>query len=206
MSKTIVIALAAILVQGCSTFTSPKLKSVIEDRVSTHSKPTVGILATTPERRVVLVKMPEQLYCAEPSPDVAENISSALSAALKASTKGKLSDAQTGVAAAIATSVRQLFQRSQGIQLYRDGSFMLCGAFLNKTITKAQWVTQHAILLNAATALIQAEIPELSKRKYDANVDPNGSATTQAGASDQHTADEEPEVTKQPTAEKKPGQ
>lgn len=151
------------------------MKPVIEDRISEHykfssneSRKTVGILATTPERRMVLVKMPEELFCAEPSPDAADNVSQAISAALEASVSGKLDSAKIGVANSVATSVRQLFMRSQGIQLFRDGNFMLCNAYLNGIIKdKEDYINQQNKLLAAAEALIKEEIKELAKMKFD---------------------------------------
>lgn len=178
MIRAIVLCLSVALVQGCSAFTPPKLKPVIEDRISEHDEKTVGVLATTPERRIVLVKMPEQLFCAEPSPDAADNVSHAISAALEASTTGKLSEAQIGVAQKVATSVRQLFQRSQGIQLYRDGNFMLCNSYLNGVIKdEAKYLAQQDKILQAAKELILAEITELSKLKFDTNTPPAQAAT-----------------------------
>ena len=60
---------AAALLAGCGAFNrSP----VIEERVSDFGIPKIGVLATTGERRAVIVKMPERLICAEPPPDVAE--------------------------------------------------------------------------------------------------------------------------------------
>ena len=54
---------AAALLAGCGAFNrSP----VIEERVSDFGIPKIGVLATTGERRAVIVKMPERLICAEP--------------------------------------------------------------------------------------------------------------------------------------------
>lgn len=157
-----------LLVQGCSAFSPPKSKPVIEDRISQHRRPTVGVLATTPERRVFLVKMPGSKFCAEPSADAAENISSALSAMVKGSVTGKVTDAQLGLGQTLATSVKQLFVRTQGIQLYRDATFMLCTAYLNDAINKEQLIAMQEKLLETVVPLILAEIPTLQARRFDA--------------------------------------
>lgn len=154
-------------VLGCSTFTPPKAKPVIEDRVSVHKTSSVGVLATTPERRVVVVLMPDQLLCAEPSADVAESISSVLDGMVTASAKGKITEAEAGLANSLATTARQLFVRSQGVQLYRDTSFVLCNAYLNKVISPEQFVDLHGKALDVASKLISQEIPELHRYKYD---------------------------------------
>lgn len=162
----IVVAVLATL-QACSTFTQPKANPVIEDRITDAGwgKLKIGVLATTPERRVMVVQMPDNRFCAEPPPDVADSVSAALSAVAQASAQGKVSDAQIGFAQTLATSVKQLFQRSQGVQLYRDGSFMLCNAYLNGAITQPEFVARHARLLEVAKELIAAEIPKLHEAK-----------------------------------------
>jgi hypothetical protein len=164
-------------VQGCSTFTQPKANPVIEDRVTNWGGPgKVGILATTPERRVVIVKMPDNKFCAEPSADAADNVSAALTAVAEASAQGRVTEAQLGFAQTLATSVKQLFIRSQGIQLYRDGTFMLCNAYLNGSITEEQFLKRHERLLEIVAPLIDKEIPHIHKMRADANVSPVSSS------------------------------
>ena len=51
---TVSLLSVACLVPGCSVFTPPKAKPVIEDRVSDWGVKKIGVLATTAERRVVL--------------------------------------------------------------------------------------------------------------------------------------------------------
>jgi hypothetical protein len=168
MNRYFVFCFIAVCIQGCSYFTSPKAHPVIEDRVSQHEgKSTTGVLATTPERRVVLVKMPENKICAEPPADAADNLASSLSAIAEGSVQGKVTDAQLKFASTLATSVKQLFVRSQGIQLYRDGTFMLCIAFLNGAINKEEFLTRQQKLLETVAPLIEKEIPYLYQRKYD---------------------------------------
>ena len=120
---------AAALLAGCGAFNrSP----VIEERVSDFGIPKIGVLATTGERRAVIVKMPERLICAEPPPDVAEAIASAVSGALEASGKSSPADVRLGGASALSTALMQLTYRTQGLQLYRDGSFFLCTLFMHQ--------------------------------------------------------------------------
>lgn len=168
MTRAIIAGVVLVLVQGCSIFTQPKANPVIEDRIHNWwGIEKVGVLATTPERRVVIVKMPENRFCAEPSADAADNVSAALTAVAEASAQGRVTDAQLGFAQTLATSVKQLFQRSQGVQLYRDGTFMLCNAYLNGAITQEQFLKRHERLLETVAPLIDKEIPYIHKLKHD---------------------------------------
>lgn len=161
MRQLIAAVAVALLLQGCSTFTRPIMKPVIEDRISTHHEPTIGVLATTAERRVFLAKMPDNTFCAEPPPDAADNISSALNAVAQGTAKGNISEASLGFATTLATSVQRLFVRSQGIQLYRDGIFMLCTSFLNGAISGEELIDRQQKLLELVVPLIAQEIPLL---------------------------------------------
>jgi hypothetical protein len=174
MKQVIVAGFMIMLIQGCSLFTPPKAKPVIEDRSSSWgwSQEKVGVLATTPERRVVVIKWPDNKFCAEPPADAADNVSAALTLIAEAAAKGQITQAQLGIASSLATTVKQLFQRSQGVQLYRDGTFMLCNAYLNGAITPAQFLQRHEELLKTVTPLIDKEIPELHKLKLDSTVAP----------------------------------
>jgi len=173
MKQIIGACLVVLLFPGCSAFTAPKAKPVIEDRVSAHSRKTIGVLATTPERRVFLVKMPDHKFCAEPPADAADNVAHALSAAAGASGKGNLGEAQAGFAQSLATSVKQLFVRTQGLQLYRDGNFLLCEAYLNGVITNPdEYMSRQHELLMVSKELIAKEIPELYKWKFDTSTVP----------------------------------
>jgi len=168
VTRAIIASVVLALVQGCSIFTQPKANPVLEDRVHDWwGRSKVGILATTPERRVVIVKMPENRFCAEPPADAADNVSAALTAVAQASDQGRVTEGQLGIAQALATSVKQLFQRSQGVQLYRDGTFMLCNAYLNGAITQDQFLKKHEKLLETVAPLIDKEIPELHRHKSD---------------------------------------
>jgi hypothetical protein len=165
MTRLIIAGITLLVVQGCSVFAQPKAQPVIEDRVTDAGwgKVKIGLLATTPERRMIVVKMPDNRFCAEPPADAADNVAAALSAAAKAKGTGKLTEGQVGAAQTLATSVKQLFKRTQGVQLYRDGTFMLCNAYLNGAITSAEFVTRHVALLEAASRLAEKEVAEMYK-------------------------------------------
>lgn len=148
---------------ACSAFTPPKEKPVIEDRVGDH----VGTLATTAERRIVLVNLKNGDFCAEPSPDVAEAINGSIRAATEASantSSGVDAKVSGEVARQLATSIGSSFLRTQGIQLFRDGSFALCQARMNNNIDKTDYAQKLDRLLNLSVELIKLELPTLVQR------------------------------------------
>jgi hypothetical protein len=171
---------AAALLAGCGAFNrSP----VIEERVSDFGIPKIGVLATTGERRAVIVKMPERLICAEPPPDVAEAIASAVSGALEASGKSSPADVKLGGASALSTALLQLTYRTQGLQLYRDGSFFLCTLFMNNIITKDEYLMARTKLLEDCIVLIHEELPLIAEiRKAQAATVAAGGAAAAADA------------------------
>jgi hypothetical protein len=69
--------------------------------------------------------------------------------------------------ASLALSMKQLFQRSQGVQFYRDGIFALCNLYLNDGISKEQYFSELQSLRISAKSLIESEIPHLQKIAFD---------------------------------------
>ena len=59
---------------------------------------------------------------------------------------------------AIATSVQTLFQRTQGLQLYRDGMYNLCQGYLNGIFDKTDFAKKYDTLLIETVKLIELEI------------------------------------------------
>jgi hypothetical protein len=155
-------------IEGCgvSWFANPMEQPIIED----HSR-GITTFGTIPSRRMVIVK-PEHgsnaenvFVCAEPSPDVSDNIASSLVAA----TSGKglplegtsAVEIAASISKSLATTAQFLFKRTQGMQLYRDGMYNLCQARMNKIISDKEFKAQSNVLLEQAVILINAEIPHL---------------------------------------------
>jgi len=172
--RIFLMCVAILTVSGCAYVGPQSYRHVIEDKTGTDqataSDNRIGTFALVAERRMVLVKFKDGSFCAEPPPDAVDNLSAALSAGLAADTKSV--GASASAAAAVATYAKQLFYRSQGLQLYRDGMFSLCTQYLNGAITQTQMNDQLTKLLDKSAALIQAEIPELKNIKADAGVTP----------------------------------
>ena len=167
---------------ACSVFTPPKEKPIIEDKVGDR----IGTLATTAERRVVLVDLQHGSFCAEAAPDVAESVNSSIRAAAEYSAKsgaGADKTASMELARQLSTSLTTLFTRTQGVQLFRDGAYALCQARMNGDIKGEQFQTHFSALLDKAVALVRDELPQVAKKMAD-----NAVAAAQSAASDSKLA------------------
>lgn len=150
---------------GCSFLTPPKEKPMLQDTMNNR----IRTLATTPERRVVLADLGKEHICAEPSADVAESLTSSLRALAAASVEKPANNDSARlsgeVAKQFATSLNVLFSRSQGVQLFRDGSYALCQASMNGDIKRNDFIERFDNLLNASAKLIELELPAISERQ-----------------------------------------
>lgn len=151
----------------------PKEQPVIEDHATNwFNVQKMGIFSTTAERREVIIKFPDNKFCAEPPPDVAESLVTSLSLLAQGSAKDETSrevTARLEATKSLATSIRTLFTRSQGAQFLRDGLFHLCQAYLNHAITEAEYVALYKEVLTESKFLIWKEIPDMKdKRAADA--------------------------------------
>lgn len=125
------------------------------------------ILTLTPERRTVLV-VPSDYNgtnaglrtCPEPPPDVAEALTTAVAAGLTADAASQ-ADATSRLSRTFGSGVSQLFYRTQGAALFRDGTHALCLAWLNdiyKTNDLQSWRTDFRYLLDVSGQLIRTEV------------------------------------------------
>ncbi len=150
---------------GCTSWLhAPKEAPIDYQSVSTQ-RPT--ILTLTPERRTVLV-VPSDFNgansglrtCPEPPPDVAEALTNAVAAELKGETGGK-AQASLALSQSFGSAVSQLFYRTQGAELFRDGTHALCLAWLNdiyKTNDLQAWRADFKYLLDVSSKLIETEV------------------------------------------------
>lgn len=179
---------------GCSLLTPPIEKPVIED----HSG-MLGTFATVAERRMVVTKKIyadnhvenpgyKSTFCAEPPPDSTQSIASSLTAALRADAAHDKSKQSVSAEAAreLITTAKLMFNRSQGIQLFRDGVYNLCQAQLNEAINKEKYEILFSELLRVSAELVSAEIaksPSLDVAKAVSAAQEAQSAQEQAAAS-----------------------
>lgn len=153
---------------GCSAFTPPLEKPIIED----HSHDgRVTTFATIPSRRMVILTEHKKnsgdiILCAEPSADVSDNIVSSLAASVSAkgpSTGEKTAgEVASSISKTLASTAQHLFKRTQGLQLYRDGMYNLCQARMNGIIDNKTFEDRSNLLLEKTTRLIEIEIPYLA--------------------------------------------
>jgi hypothetical protein len=182
MKIFLTLGVAVFFLGGCSVFTPPKEKPVIEDTVGSR----IGTLATTAERRVVLVDLNKDHFCAEAAPDVAESVNSSIRAAVEYSSKGTSASertAQAEIARQLSTSISMLFSRTQGVQLFRDGSYALCQARMNGDVKDKDFQAHLDRLLAHSVELIKLELPLVAQRMAQAAV-----AQSQSAAADSRAA------------------
>lgn len=169
MKIFITLGLTVVMMGGCAFFSPDSSKPIVEDKVGSklwgEADRRIGTLATIAQRRLALVRFEDGKFCAEPSPDAVDNISQTLSTAFSGDTKDVAASAQ--LATSIATVAKQLFYRSQGLQLYRDGMFALCNAYLNNAIDVPTYHQKVDKLLDITKELINMEIPHLANIKAD---------------------------------------
>ena len=159
-----VLSCGVLATQGCglSRFVNPMEQPIIEDRLG---KSGFRTLSTTSSRRVVIFDQNSHKICAEPPPDVADNLTSAFATALKGA-DGTV-EAKAEISKAFANTAKQLFQSSQGIRLYRDGMYNYCQLYLNGAIDSKTLLEKQDSLLEKTSGLIDKEIPFLPYIKAD---------------------------------------
>ncbi len=152
---------------GCASYFTPR-PPVIEDKVGKSGQEMVGTLATAPDYRVVYVKLNESAkLCAEAPADAGAQFASSFAGSLAAPVGGGAATIDAQAQLSIAVAMKQLFKRSLGVQLYRDGAFALCNLYLNGAITGPAYFSELKELRLAAKELIKAEIPFLEKISID---------------------------------------
>lgn len=95
-------------------------------------------------------------YCAEPSPDVSADLLAELVARLGVGKYQLGHDA--GLSSSTTTLTDPLFNRSQGVQLFRDGLFALCQAHHNGAVGAAKYNSFIATLIDRSSYLIALEL------------------------------------------------
>ncbi|WP_045406602.1 hypothetical protein [Vibrio jasicida] len=127
---------------GCSsTLDSFYNRDVIEDSMKGNDT-QISALSVTSSRRVIIANMDSGHFCAEPPPETTDNVKAIVEAALEAKVQSAKIDTTTDVSTELkddfTKTVKQLFQRSQTIQLYRDVAFYYCVDAINNS-TKTEY-------------------------------------------------------------------
>lgn len=167
MKMTVLYMFIITFLTGCSSIYPPwrsPEEYPIDYRNASDKK--VTIVTMTDERRSVII-VPGALagqnsdlrVCPEPPADAADNISSFFKTRL-AGGNGKLSG-EVGFSDGTATALSAIFPRSQGIELFRDGTQTLCLAWLNDVYNNGDvnaWREDFRQLMQLSYQLILQEI------------------------------------------------
>lgn len=172
--KILAVVLAFLPLLGCGLqpFVQPKANPVIEEGIG-----SIQTVATTGERRLTYVRRAsvkidsgkhlgrfgghDGEFCAEPSPDSIENLAAAFSLAASGSgttPEGISKKIRGGFSSTVATATAAIFRRTQGLQLYRDGAFLLCQAMMNGYMEANEYLKALELLRLSAVNLIEIEI------------------------------------------------
>ena len=100
--------------------------------------------------------IPKNIVCAEPSPDVAQGLSSALKSSLEAS-RGDIG-VKGEFASATAAGVAQLGERFATIQLLRDQMYHNCEAYGNGAINATGYTIMNSRMNKAMVTLLSIEM------------------------------------------------
>jgi hypothetical protein len=168
--KYVLLALIMLNLCACATKETP----VIEKHVFVKSGPGldykfIGVIATTAQRRVIVFN-DKGLFCAEPSPDATDNLISNVTASLKAGLKsetGQSGSLAANAARSLISEAQFLIHRTQGLQLFRDGSFNLCTMHANGNLTDEEYIKKQDELLTKCSKLIESELKIMTKNKQE---------------------------------------
>ncbi|WP_404359844.1 hypothetical protein [Methylotuvimicrobium sp. KM1] len=125
---TLLLGMPFLMTTGCaSTIESFYNRQVVEDQMITDDtgEQEIGTLAVTAQRRLVVGNLKTGNFCSEPPPEVADSITTAIAAALKANISADKT-ASAELASNFARHVNQLYKRAHTVQLFRDASYHLC--------------------------------------------------------------------------------
>ncbi len=131
----------AACVGGCASHLSEIFNRPIVENTLITSKPRVpesadpqelATLSVTAQRRIIIANLSNGTYCAEPPPEAADSVTSAITAALTAQL-GSDREINANLASNFARYVNQLYKRAHTVQLFRDAAFHLCVDAVNYT-------------------------------------------------------------------------
>lgn len=138
MQIKILVILFLTFLTGCSsTMKSFYDRAVVEDSVGG----AVGVLSVTAARRMALIRLEGQnrgKFCAEPPPDVSENVSTTLDAAIKAKLANSPVDIDGTIKDTLKVEAVVLAKRTALLDVYRTGTYSLCQYHLNGAISDTE--------------------------------------------------------------------
>lgn len=140
MCAILIVCISTILSGCASSIYTFHNRAVVEDSLKDSAGTTVvGTLSVTAARRIALVKLEGEnrgKFCAEPPPDVSENISTALDAAINAKLASIPID--TAISDKLKVEAVVLTTRTALLDIYRTGTYSLCQYYLNGAISGSE--------------------------------------------------------------------
>lgn len=126
---------------------------------------TVGkhvAITTDASKRSLLLNTAQDRSCSEPAPDAIGTIATSLAAKLSAQAEQPQSGTEVSVDGSVdtttQTAITQLFQRSQGVQVLRDGMYRLCEAHLNDALDSATYRLSVLSLISTLNYVVPVEL------------------------------------------------
>lgn len=166
-----VVILSALILTACSS--SSRINPVVEDKIQTGrwweggSRTVFGTTALDASRRMIIYKLLNDerksvsRVCAEPPPDVGEEVRSALEAAINASIENDKVTQKFAIESAIkkelATKLKNI-SRPAGIQFERDMIASLCQMYLNEALDASQTRIFFNKVIDKSSDILLAEI------------------------------------------------
>lgn len=170
------LGILAAALMGCASERAPVQE---EELFSWFGHLEYSYIATAPERRIVVFRFDDNLVCAEPPADAADQVASALGAGLKGDYAGI--GGQINFSNELATTVKQLGRRTQALQLYRDRVFNLCIMLLNGRLSPADYVQLEQESFREGVRLLEMELDKFYEsypKTYDTVGEPHLRSTT----------------------------
>lgn len=154
--RTLLILFLCLYSSGCAYYLSPR-PPILERKLGALGDESIGAIATAADYRMVYAPIKKDAkICAEPPPDAAGQFASILGASLSGlGQENKNAESQ----AKIEIDIKRIFVRSQGVQLYRDGAFSLCNAYINRALNKEDYLRELRALRKDAARLVHEELP-----------------------------------------------
>lgn len=173
MRSAVCLVLAAVITTGCARMNSVYREENLGrsgDSLITDAKQRVVLnlpaetMSPNPDERTAAIRtwedygklQPRRIVCTEPSPDVAEAISSALSTAMSGAWGNTTVSGEA--AFAMSSSIAQLGERLASIQLIRDKMFRTCEAYNNGAVSDTTYTLLMSQLDRAMVTLLSAEV------------------------------------------------
>lgn len=189
-------AVLALVVAGCSSNWKSIFRTAdLDSGTSLITDAKQRVVINVPASGDIGQNKPQRIVCAEPSPDVAQAVSDAISAALEVEVAGKGGGAFS-FGRSTAEAVAQLGERLGTIQLLRDGFYRACEAYANGAINATTYSMIVSRIDDTMVTLLMSEMAAGAFGRAGAAI---GTAATGGAGPGAHDID--PEMAKEKVEE-----